>query len=68
MINNPAFNNYDRLNEIGRMALIKLRSEKDALRLFLDKIKLNIPLVGNKRGNPSTSLTNSMRRFIEENA
>ncbi len=67
-LNNPSFNNYQRLNDIGRIALIKLRSEKDALRLYLEKIKLNIPLVHNKKGNPNIALTNYLRRFIEENS
>jgi hypothetical protein len=68
MLNNPNFDQYMRIEDIGRIMLVKLRSERDALKLYSDKMKLNLPLVNNKRGNPRIALTNCIVRFIEQNS
>lgn len=42
--------NYEKFNEYGRFALIKFRNEKDAIKMFVEKLRMNFPLVNNKKG------------------
>ena len=51
VVNNlPNFKNYDKLIKFGRFATVKLNSEKDALKLLLEHVAINVPLVDNRKG------------------
>jgi hypothetical protein len=39
----PNFSNYNRFTEIGRLVGIRFKNEKDAIKILLEKIKLNLP-------------------------
>ena len=49
MIENPQFNNFNKFTENGRFAGVRLKSEKDAMRILLDKVKLNLPSTGGSK-------------------
>jgi hypothetical protein len=46
--------------------LIKFKSEKDALKLYLEKVRINVPLVTGKKGTPFICTGNLLRKYIEQ--
>jgi len=50
----------------GRFAVIKFRVEKDALKLYLEKIKINLPLVSGKKGMPYVYPGELLKKYLEE--
>jgi hypothetical protein len=60
------FNLQDKFFELGRFAAVKFHSEKDALRVYLEKVKLNLHLSNGKRGQPMLYPGELLRKFIED--
>jgi hypothetical protein len=59
--------NWNEVNNIGRVALIKLRSDQEALKLFCNINFFNLSLVENKRGKPNMIVGQLLLDFIEKN-
>ena len=56
----------DKFISYGRFACLKFAQDKDALRVFLDRMKLNLPLSNGKKGCPQMKPGNLLRIYIEE--
>lgn len=41
-----------KINEVGRIITIKFQDEMDGVKVFLNKIRINLPLVNNHKGFP----------------
>lgn len=57
---------FDRLISYGRFACVKFTQNKDALKVFLDRVRLNLPLSNGKKGCPQMKPGNLLRIYIEE--
>ena len=65
--NGEFFTEYDKFEEFGRFALIRMKNEKDALKILLEKTRLVIPLKGGKKGEPQMIIGEALRKYIEQN-
>ena len=61
------FTAYEKFITYGRFATIKLKSEKDALKLFLEKTKVNLPLSNGKKGMPYLYPGGLFKSYLEKN-
>jgi hypothetical protein len=66
MMNNPSFNSFEKFLNYGRFALVKFKTEKDALRLYLEKVKISVPLANGRRGMPLISPGELLKKYLEE--
>ena len=62
----PNFNDFDKFFIYGRFAILKFKSEKDALKLYLEKNRINVPLITGKKGMPFMCPGELLKRYIEE--
>jgi len=46
--------------------LLKFKKEKEALRLYLEKVRISIPLANGKKGYPFILPGASLKNYIEE--
>jgi hypothetical protein len=67
LLNNSEFNDYERFSEYGRFATIRFKNEKDAIKIYLDKIKINLPLINHKKGTPMMYPGNLLKTYLENN-
>ena len=65
--NGEFFTQFDKCEEFGRFALIKLKNEKDALKLLLEKNRISLPLVNGKKGSPLMIVGDLLKKYIDEN-
>ena len=56
----------DKINELGRIVTVKLNENEstEALKVFMNKIKLNIPLIRNCKGSPIILPGSLLLKFI----
>jgi hypothetical protein len=66
MINSKSFKSYDKFLQYGRFVVITFSSEKDAIKLFLEKVKLNLPLANGKKGMPGIFPGDALIKYLEE--
>ena len=59
--------NWDEVNNIGRIALIKFKSDQDALKLYCNRNFFYLPLIENKRGKPNMIIGQLLLDFIKNN-
>ena len=59
--------NIEHFENYGRFITVKFRSDKDALKVYLEKIKLVLPLVNNKKGSPMLIIGDLLRKYIDQN-
>jgi hypothetical protein len=59
--------NWDDLNHIGRIALIKFKNDQDALKLYCNKNFFYLPLVESKRGKPNMIMGKLLLDYIKNN-
>lgn len=59
--------NWNEVNNIGRVALIRFKSDQEALKLFCNRNFFNLSLVENKRGKPNMIVGQLLLDFIEKN-
>ena len=64
-MNIPSFKDYDKFLDFGRFVIVKMKNEKDALKLFTSRVAINIPLTHNKRGMPLMCPGQALIKFIE---
>ncbi len=62
---NPNFFSYDKFNQFGRIALLKFKTEKDALKVYLEKVRINLPLIQGKKGMPMCVAGQLLRNFMD---
>jgi hypothetical protein len=65
--NNKEKINWDDLNHIGRIALIKFKNDQDALKLYCNKNFFYLPLVESKRGKPNMIMGKLLLDYIKNN-
>ena len=65
--NNKEKMNWDDLNHIGRIALIKFKNDQDALKLYCNKNFFYLPLVESKRGKPNMIMGKLLLDYIKNN-
>lgn len=65
--NGEFFTQFDKCEEFGRFALVKLKNEKDALKLLLEKNRISLPLVNGKKGSPLMIVGDLLKKYIDEN-
>ncbi len=66
MPTNPETTDYDKILGYGRFATIKFRVEKDALKFYLEKVKVSVSLVTGKKGMPFIFPGELLKKYIEE--
>ena len=59
--------NFDKINNIGRIALIKFKNNQEALKLFCNKNYFYLPLVESKRGNPNIIMGQLLLDYVKNN-
>ena len=59
--------NYNELNIIGRIALIKFKNIQDSLKLYCTRNYFYLPLVENKRGKPNMIMSQLLLDYIKKN-
>lgn len=55
----------DKFDMFGRFAIVRLKYDKDALKIYLEKIKILLPLLGGRKGNPLMIIGNLLKTYIE---
>lgn len=66
MMNIPDYSNLEKFVSNGRFALIKLKNEKEALRLYLGKSKIQVLLSNGKKGSPYIIPGGLLKKYLEE--
>lgn len=61
----PSFKDLDKFLHFGRLVIIKMKNEKDALKLFTSRVTINLPLTHNKRGMPQMCPGQALINYIE---
>ena len=59
--------NSNIVNNFGRIALIRLKNNQEALKLYINRNFLNLPLVENKRGKPSMIMGHTLLDYVKNN-
>ena len=54
-------------NNVGRIALIRFKSEQDALKIYHNRNNFYLPLIEYKKGNPHFVVGKLLLDFIENN-
>jgi hypothetical protein len=65
MSNSKNFKSYDLFLKNGRFAIVNFVSEKDALKIFLEKVRLNLPLADGKKGSPWIYPSDALIKYLE---
>lgn len=60
------YNSFDKFLKYGRFAAINFTSEKDAIKIFLEKVKFNLPLANGKKGMPLILMGDALIKYLEE--
>jgi len=66
MTNSKSFKSYDKFLQYGRFVAITFSSEKDAIKLFLEKVRLNLTLANGKKGMPGIFPGDALIKYLEE--
>ena len=56
----------DKFINYGRFALVKFKNDKDALRIYLEKTVLHLPLINQRNGSPFMIMGGLLKKYIEE--
>ena len=59
--------NWDNVNSIGRVALIKFKNDHEALKLYCNKNFFYLPLIESKRGKPNMIMGELLLDYIKNN-
>ena len=59
--------NWDNVNTIGRIALLKFKNGQEALKLYCNRNYFYLPLIDNKRGKPYMLMGQLLLDYIKNN-
>jgi hypothetical protein len=65
--NLPSYKDYDRLALLGRFVLIKFKHEKEAIKFYVERSKITLPLVNNRKGSPHIQPTELLKDYLDKN-
>ena len=66
LLNNINEIKTDKFYNYGRFALVKFKNDKDALRIYLEKTVLHLPLINQRNGSPFMIMGGLLKKYIEE--
>jgi len=55
----------NKINEVGRIMTIKFHDDMDAVKVYLNKIKINLTLVNNQKGYPEILPGNLLSEYMK---
>ena len=65
IIINKLNTSIEKFDTFGRFVIIKMKYDKDALKIYLEKCKLLLPLLGGRKGIPLMIPGNLLKNYIE---
>jgi hypothetical protein len=65
IIINKLNTSIEKFDTFGRFVIIKMKYDKDALKIYLEKCKLLLPLLGGRKGIPFMIPGNLLKTYIE---
>lgn len=59
------FQDFNKLLECGRLAMIRLKNEKEALKIYTEKTRINLPLINGRKGQPLIWAGDLLKTYLD---